>query len=101
VVLPVVSALALVVLALVLALAWSRRAHAGELKALRKTLRSLESRLAAAEKTAQEAAQHAEAAGNVLLEKGLAEVEDLEAARRRGPDEEEPAQPSRGSRTLH
>ena len=96
----IVSTLALSMLALATALAWSRRAHARELKALRKSLRAMESRLAAAEKAADEAAHHAEAAGQVLLEKGLADVEDLEAARRRAP-EEEPQQPSRGSRTLH
>ena len=96
----VAAALAVPILALALALVSTRRVHAQELKALRKHLRALEARLAAAEKSADDAAQYAEAAGHVLLEKGLADVEDLEAARRRQP-QEAATQPARGSRTLH
>jgi len=100
-VLPLLAAgIALPLLALAVALVWTGRAQARELKALRKSLRGMETRLAAAEKSADEAAQFAEAATHVLLEKGLADLEDLEAARRRGPQEEAP-QPARGSRTLH
>ncbi len=105
------GALALaVVLILVVAswvLAWRatraarvQRVLAGQVGALRRELREVSGRLENAEKSAGDAATRAEVAGNVLLEKGLANEEDLEAARRRF-DAPEDAQPVRGSRTLH
>jgi type II secretory pathway pseudopilin PulG len=78
----------------------AQRALAGQIRALRRELREVSGRLENAEKSAGDAATRAEVAGSVLLEKGLANEEDLEAARRRfdAPDD---AQPVRGSRTLH
>jgi hypothetical protein len=93
----VVAAVSLVV---ALHLARRQRVLDGELRSLRSQLRDVSGRLASAEKNAEEATGRAEAAGNVLLEKGLANQEDLEAARRRFDLPEDP-QPARGSRTLH
>ncbi len=76
-----------------------QRAAADDLRAVRHQLRDLSSRLASAEKSVEEASSRAEAASNVLLEKGLANEEDLEAARRRLELLDEA--PARGSRTLH
>ena len=78
----------------------AQRALAGQIRALRRELREVSGRLENAEKSAGDAATRAEVAGNVLLEKGLANEEDLEAARRR-LDAPNDAQPVRGSRTLH
>jgi len=76
------------------------RALAEDLRAVRNQLRDLSGRLANAEKSVDDASSRADAAGSVLLEKGLANKEELEAARRRS-DLLEEAQPARGSRTLH
>ena len=75
------------------------RAVLAELRAVRRQLRELSGRLASAEKSAEDASHRAQAAGNVLLEKGIANAEDLDAARRL--DALEDAKPARGSRTLH
>lgn len=80
--------------------AGAQRALAGQVRALRRELREVSGRLENAEKSAGDAATRAEVAGNVLLDKGLANEEDLEAARRRF-DAPEDVQPVRGSRTLH
>ncbi len=91
---------AAVSLAAALYLLRRQRVLGGELRSLRQQLRDLSTRLASAEKNAEEAASRAEAAGNVLLEKGIANEEDLEAARRRFEATDDP-QPARGTRTLH
>ena len=94
--------LVLVLASLVVALraARAQRALAGQIRSLRRELRDVSGRLESAEKSAGDAATRAEVAGNVLLEKGLANEEDLEAARRRF-DAPEVGQPVRGSRRLH
>jgi hypothetical protein len=92
--------LAAISLAVSLHFARRQRALGHELRSLRQQLRDLAGRLASAEKDAEEAASRAEAAVSVLLEKGLANEEDLEAARCRF-DAPEDQQPARGSRTLH
>ncbi|HUK65786.1 MAG TPA: hypothetical protein VLV17_03105 [Anaeromyxobacteraceae bacterium] len=76
------------------------RALAAELRAAREELREVLERLASAERSAGDAASQAEAAGTVLLEKGLADEEELEAARRR---DELPGAPTaqRVARILH
>jgi len=76
------------------------RALAAELRASREHLQEILDRLATAERSAGDAASQAEAAGTLLLEKGLADEEELEAARNRGelaPD----LAPQRAPRTLH
>ncbi len=101
-------ALALAVVLILVVSSWvlarraarAQRALAGQVGALRRELREVSGRLENAEKSAGDAATRAEVAGNVLLDKGLANEEDLEAARRRF-DAPEDAQPVRGSRTLH
>jgi hypothetical protein len=94
------SIVAAVSIAIAVHLARRQRALREELLRLRHHVRDLSGRLASAEKRAGDAASRAEAAGNVLLEKGLANEEDLEAARLR-LDLPEDSQPARGSRTLH
>ena len=91
---------AFVSLAIALLAVGRQRALVDDLRAVRDQLRDVTARLATAEKSADGATGRAEAAGTVLLEKGLANEEDLEAARRRFGALEE-AQPARGSRTLH
>lgn len=90
--------LALAIAAAALALRGLRDA-AAERDAMRAELERLNERLAGAERSAGDAASHAEAAGSLLLEKGLADEEELEAARRRLSPADQPA--PRGSRTLH
>ena len=92
----------LAALSLAVALLFARRQRvlAGELRSLQQQLRDLSGRLASAEKSTEVATSRAEAAGKVLLEKGLANEEDLEAARRCFEAPEDP-QPARGTRTLH
>ncbi len=98
----VAGALAVALASLVLTLrsARAQRALASQVRSLRHQLRDVSGRLENAEKSADDAATRAEVAGNVLLEKGLANEEDLEAARRRS-DAPADAQPVRGSKTLH
>jgi len=91
---------AAVSLAAVLYFVRRQRVLSGELRSLQQQLRDLASRLATVEKNADEASSRAEAAGNVLLEKGIANEADLEAARHRFAATDGP-QPARGSRTLH
>jgi hypothetical protein len=67
----------------VLLLARRVRGLLGEVAELSARVEGLSTRLAAAEDAANVAAEHAEVAETVLLEKGLADEEDLEAARRR------------------
>jgi hypothetical protein len=59
------------------------RALVGELTALGEQLRELAARLAATEQDVVQAVTQAEVAESVLLEKGVADEEDLEAVRRR------------------
>lgn len=94
------GAIAAVSLAVGLLSAGRQRALAEDLRGVRNQLRDLSARLASAEKSVDEAHARAEAAGTVLLDKGLANEEELEAARRRLGALEEP-QPARGSRILH
>lgn len=62
------------------------RALTGELAAVREQVDGLASRLATSEQDTATALERTEVAETVLLDKGLADEEDLEAARRR-PDE--------------
>jgi hypothetical protein len=96
----VLVALGLAVASLLLALHafLSQRILSDELRATRSHLKEVLDRLASTERSADEAFSEAEAAGMILLEKGLADEEELEAARR--SDEPEPAH-ERDPRTLH
>jgi hypothetical protein len=96
----VLVALGLAVASLLLALqaVLSQRILSEELRATRRQLREVLERLASAERSAGDAFSQAEAAGMVLLEKGLADEEELEAARRR--EDPEPAH-ERDPRRLH
>ncbi|HSN90450.1 MAG TPA: hypothetical protein VLS93_04420 [Anaeromyxobacteraceae bacterium] len=78
-------AAAAAVLCLVAIRRWrrSRVAHAAELAALADRVDELSARLEAAEREAAQAVSHARVAGMLLLEKGIADEEDVEAARRR------------------
>jgi hypothetical protein len=69
----------------VAALLLARRVRSllGEVSELSARVESLAARVAATEDQVAIAAEQAEVAGTVLLEKGLADEEDLEAARRR------------------
>jgi hypothetical protein len=69
----------------VAALLLARRVRSllGEVSDLSERLEALAARVAATEDQVAIAAEQAEVAGTVLLEKGLADEEDLEAARRR------------------
>lgn len=61
------------------------RALAAELAELREQVDGLSSRLAGAEQDVAGALERTEVAETVLLDKGIADEEDLEAARRRPP----------------
>lgn len=69
----------------IVALLLARRVRAltGEISDLRAELDGVSSRLAAAEQDVVTALERTEVAETVLLDKGLADEEDLEAARRR------------------
>jgi hypothetical protein len=69
----------------IVALLLARRVRAllGEVSALSERVDGLATRLAAAEDELAATAERSEVAETVLLEKGLADEEDLEAARRR------------------
>jgi hypothetical protein len=73
----------------VVALLLARRVRAlvAEVAELREQVDGLSSRLAAAEQDVDGALARTEVAETVLLEKGLADEEDLEAARRRSDTE--------------
>ena len=60
-----------------------RRAHAAELSELSDRVAELSARLEAAEHDAAQAVSHARVAGMLLLEKGIADEEEVEAARQR------------------
>lgn len=96
----VTGALAAVSLLVALLAVRRERAVVDELEAVRHQLRDVSGRLASVEKSAEEASSRAQAAGHVLLEKGIADADDLEAARRLDALEAD-VQPVRGSRTLH
>jgi aspartate aminotransferase-like enzyme len=59
------------------------RAHAEDVEALSERLRELSARLDATEQDAANALAQADVAESVLLDKGVADEEDLEAARAR------------------
>ena len=59
------------------------RALSTEVRELRERLRELSARLEAAENDVSQALASSDVAESVLLDKGLADEEDLEAARRR------------------
>lgn len=78
--------LPLLVVAVAAVAAWARRERqltVGALAALEERLRELSMRVEVAEHDSIEASEHAEIAESVLLEKGYADADDLEAARRR------------------
>ncbi len=80
----------------------SERRPSSEGDDLRERVRELSERLESVERSVGEAATQAEVAGTVLLEKGIADEEDLEAARRRfDPASGDEPVPVRGTRTLH
>ncbi len=86
---------------LALHVARSQQRLSRELRVLRLRLRELSERIGSVERSVGEATTQAEVAGTVLLEKGIADAEELEAARRRfDPAPGEPA-PVRGTRTIH
>jgi hypothetical protein len=95
-----VAALLSLAVALVSIRAW--RESADQARAFGEKERELASRLEAAERAADRAAAQAEAASRLLLEKGIADEEDLEAIER-------PVEPSgaghppasRGGPTVH
>jgi hypothetical protein len=82
--LPAAALAALSIVALLLAR--RLRALRGEIAALREQVEGLAGRLAAAEQDVDGALARTEVAETVLLEKGLADEEDLEAARRRSDE---------------
>jgi hypothetical protein len=59
------------------------RAHVAALEALGERVRELSARIAATEQDVVQAVTQAEVAESVLLEKGVADEDDLEAVRRR------------------
>jgi hypothetical protein len=82
---PVLPLLA-IALAVAVAAAWARRERqltVVALAALEERLRELSMRVEVAEHDSIEASEHAEIAESVLLEKGYADPDDLEAARHR------------------
>jgi hypothetical protein len=102
----VIAALTAVAALSLLALAWelvrTRRKHAEETAQLKERLRGLSERLDQAQRQADEAVTRTEVAGHLLLEKGIADEEELEAARAllEGPDGgDDPS--SAGGRTVH
>jgi hypothetical protein len=60
-----------------------RRAHGAQLSALSERMTELSARLEAAEHEVAHAVGHARVAGTLLLEKGIADEDEVEAARRR------------------
>jgi tetrahydromethanopterin S-methyltransferase subunit G len=77
-----------------------RRAHAAEHAALSERLNELAARVEAAEQDVAQALTHAQVAGTLLLEKGIADEEDVEAVRRR-VDEAGPVQLRHRDGDLH
>ena len=95
----IASALAVGSLAVAVHAVRAQRSLSSEVESLRGRVAELGERLASAERNVGEAATEAEAAGTVLLEKGLVDEEDLEAARRRFDAIQVTS--FRGSRTVH
>jgi outer membrane murein-binding lipoprotein Lpp len=85
---------ALLALGLFTALSWRLvrrvRALSGEVAALTERVHELSARLEAAEQDASSALAQADVAESVLLDKGVADEEDLEAARARSGAPEAP-----------
>jgi hypothetical protein len=77
------AAAAAVVALLALRLWRLRRAHGAQLSALSGRVTDLAARLEAAEQDVAQAVTHARVAGTLLLEKGIADEEEVEAARKR------------------
>lgn len=95
---------ALLSLAAALASVLARRESREEAEALRKQVEALTQRLEQAERATSRAAGRAEAAGHLLLEKGIADEGELEALRElvESPERPEARTPvPRGSRTVH
>lgn len=88
--LAVFSICAVFAAALGLVVARERARQAAQLEA---RLRELQERLEAAEHAAEQAQLAAHVAGSVLLEKGLADEEDLDAARRHLEADDAPPAP--------
>jgi hypothetical protein len=82
-------------------LARSQARLSREVRALRSRLRSVSDRIEVVERGVGEATTQAEVAEAVLLEKGIADEEELEAARRRSEPNAGETVPVRGSRTIH
>ncbi len=78
---------ALTAVAAALAAVYRVRSLGAEVDELRERVHELSSRLEAAEHDASHALASADVAESVLLEKGVADEDDLEAARRRFGDE--------------
>ncbi|HTP29431.1 MAG TPA: hypothetical protein VMK12_27675 [Anaeromyxobacteraceae bacterium] len=77
----------------------SQRSLSREVQSLRSRLSVLRERVATAERDIKNAVNQAEATGNVLLKKGLADREELEAARHDFGGSVEPQ--AVRSRTVH
>lgn len=71
------------VAALAIRLARVRRSHAAELAALAERVGELSARVEVAEQDVAQALTHARVAGALLLDKGIADEDDVEAVRRR------------------
>jgi outer membrane murein-binding lipoprotein Lpp len=74
--------------------------HAAQLSALAGRVGELSARVDAAEQDVAQALTHARVAGALLVEKGVADEEDVEATRRRVDEGGEPAARSRAG-DLH
>jgi hypothetical protein len=87
--------------AIILAMALRERGLRAERLALTEQLREISLRLTAVEQTLEQVGAQAEVTARVLLDKGVADEEDLDAARRRmtEPAEGEPARHRDG--TVH
>lgn len=83
------------------ALLAERRAARRELDSLASHVAELSGRVQGAEQSAAEAVARAEVAESVLIEKGIADQEELEAARRRYDAEGEPGYVRARDGALH
>lgn len=77
-----------------------RREAAQEAQALRRQVATLSQRLQEAERASERAVARAEAASQLLLEKGIASEAELEGLREAGRPQAAPV-PRGGSRTVH
>jgi hypothetical protein len=84
---PVLAAALVILAAALLGLLRRERARAAEVEGLAGQLRELSQRLESAEQDVARAQTQADVAESLLVEKGVADEEDVEAVRRRFDDE--------------